>query len=150
MHVGVGVSRNNEMTCPNETWCQIEHQYETITVSKGQSGRIICTIPRLLGRDVFLLNQYGDPVLDELQKYVKKVWDGSSDRCNHAYHFNVTWVEDRDIQEKLRVIQCRANFQGIPYTYSSAMVSINFATGEQGVSLLQNYVKYTKLSSLGI
>ena len=144
MHVGVGVSQGNEMTrCPNETWCEIDNPYKTITVSEGQPERIVCRIPSLRGRDILLLNQDGDPVLHDsrLSQYVKSVWDGKSG-CNHTYHFHVTWTEDRDIQEKLRVIQCRANFPGIRHTYSSAMVRISFTTGEQGVSLLKNYVNF--------
>lgn len=148
MHdVGVGVSRGNEMTkYPNETWCTIDRQYKTITVSEDQPGTFVCRIPRLSGANVFLVNQYGYSVLDNLTLAQYVHVDPSVHDLNNSksYRFDITWTEDRNIQEQLRVIQCRANFQKSVYTRSTPMVSINFATGEQGASLL-SYNCYVKI-----
>ena len=117
-----------------EPWCQINPRYTTLDISPGHSETIICTIPSTpeAWSSVNFVNQFGHRVTDLRNVNLYRI-DSSSSDTETTYHVNISWIFDKDIREKLKVIQCKANFHCRSQPYNSSIVSINFVDTERGM-----------------
>lgn len=84
--------------------------YAKLNVSEEHPGRIVCTIRNLPGSNAVIVNQHGTEVIDHqnLSNYLE--FHNERTDTNISYHLNITWTQDRRIQEELKVIQCIASF----------------------------------------
>jgi hypothetical protein len=101
---------------------------------------INCTIPSTSGSEssdtVNFVNQLGDIVTVQPWLNVKSyppVIDDSSSPALSIYHISISWTSDKGIREKLKVVQCVANFAGRSRPFKTSVVSINFLDNEQGM-----------------
>jgi hypothetical protein len=98
---------------------------------------INCTIPSTSDSEsssVNFVNQLGNFVTGLLNvNSYPPVIDDSSSPALSIYRYNISWTSDKDVREKLKVVQCVANFEGRSRPFKTSVVSINFLDNEQGM-----------------
>lgn len=132
------VAEDTECNAVIETgyWCRISPPYyATVNVNITHPGRVVCTIPRSTGQDIYVKNQFGEDVRSHpiLKSYVHQISDPSSglqDSGERNYDLEIRWSHDTDIQERLKILQCEGLFHGINYVCKTSIVNINFMQGE--------------------
>ena len=114
--------------CSNaENWCKLSPPSRTLLeVSKNHPGRITCIIPDN-GLDIWIVNQFGQRVRRDaaLQQYVTHV---STDikPTNKSFELEISWPEDSEIQERLKILQCIAFFYQAKHPCRTSLVNIDF------------------------
>lgn len=119
--------------CSNnaENWCRlVPTSRSLLEVSKNQPGRITCTISSN-GRDIWIVNQFGERVRRDknLQHHIRQI---SSDIKpeNRSFELEISWPEDRETQERLRILQCIAFFYRSKHPCRTSLVNIKFVQEE--------------------
>ena len=117
-----------------ERWCVITPAYTTLNINPGQSEIINCTIPSTDESSIVkFVNQFGKSVTDlpNVNLYPSVTVDSATQvRYDRV---NISWTFDKDIRQKLKVIQCIVNFQCQSHPCKTAINSINFLDNEQGM-----------------
>lgn len=102
-------------------------------------------MPHSTGQDIVVVNQYGDEVRSHhiLSSYVHQLQNSfrvdSQHTNNRSYHLEILWIEDRHIQEQLKIIQCIAVFHGRVHPCRTSVVNINFIH-EQGITWIHAWL----------
>lgn len=101
---------------------------------------VACTVPNLDGRTAEFLNHLGDNVSDRsrnVSNYVKLEEVRLTSTNTIQYQLKITWTPDRYVQERLKVLQCVANFQGSTHPCRTSVVTVEFEVSNKG-TLSQN------------
>ena len=101
-----------------------------------------CTIPQSTGQDISVKNQFGIEVrLDTtLKNYIRQTSDPSSVPLNEEsgsddqnYDLEISWTPDRDVQERLKILQCVAFFHRTNFICKTSVVNIHFINEPEGI-----------------